>query len=153
MKKYINKDNFEYLLVLVSLIFIFLCMVVSTLFGQPTHKEIYNELIKQEVLYPKIVLQVAYLETHCGQGGVGKSKNNLFGFRGKEYFYFNTWQESITYYKNWQNKKLNKYYTYKNNTNIDYYDFIWFIGWKDGKRYGEKGKNYIDKLKTVKIYL
>ena len=39
----------------------------------------------------EIVLKQAITETNCGLTGVGKSRNNIFGFRNKGgYIYFKT---------------------------------------------------------------
>lgn len=116
-----------------------------------TKEEIWDELVKQEILYPDIVLKQIKLETNYGKSGVGKYKNNLFGFRKtNEYISFKSWKESINYYKKWQERKIKQYLIEKASL-IDYYDLIWWSGWKDGKKYSSKGLNYIRVLKTIQI--
>lgn len=120
-------------------------------YSYPTKDEIYDEIIKQDILYPDIVLKQAKLETNYGKSGVGKYKNNLFGFRKtNKYLNFKSWKESINYYKKWQERKIKQYICEKS-TLLDYYDFLWWVGWKDGKSYSESGKKYICYLKKVKI--
>ncbi|MEM4711293.1 MAG: glucosaminidase domain-containing protein [Candidatus Woesearchaeota archaeon] len=117
----------------------------------PTRDEIFEELIKQDILYPDIVLKQAKLETNYGKSGVGRYKNNLFGFRKtNRYINFKHWKESVNYYKKWQEKKIKEYIKEKGYL-LDYYDFICWSGWKDGKKYSTKGKKYIEYLKKIKI--
>lgn len=127
---------------------------MSSLWSQsPSQQQIYDELVSKEVLYPKVVLQQAIIETNCGKTGVGKSKNNIFGFRNKNgYKYYKTWQESIADYKTWQTKNLKKYLE-KNNmeSEEDYYNFICWTGFKDGKKCSSAGQTYVNKLKSIKI--
>lgn len=134
-------------------ILLILFFVNSLQAQSPTQQQIYDELVLQEVIYPKIVLQQAIIETNCGKTGVGKTKNNIFGFRNKNgYKYYKTWKESITDYKSWQTRKLKQYLeTNKVVSEEDYYNFICWIGFKDGKRCSSDGKSYINKLKSIKI--
>lgn len=70
-----------------------------------TRKECYKEIIEQDIKHPTIVLAQAILETNVGTTGVGKTHYNLFGFKTKNgYIRFNSYKESITYYKKWQDK-------------------------------------------------
>jgi len=134
-------------------VLLFLFFVNSLQSQSPTQQEIYDELTLQEVIYPKIVLQQAIIETNCGKTGVGRTQNNIFGFRNKNgYKHYKTWKESITDYKSWQTKNLKKYLeTNKVNSEEDYYNFICWTGFKDGKRCSSAGQTYIKKLKSTKI--
>lgn len=71
-----------------------------------TSEEILLEIKNQGICYPEIVLAQAKLETgnfECRDCSL--DLNNLFGFRyKKKYICFDTWQESITYYKEWQDR-------------------------------------------------
>lgn len=71
--------------------------------------------------------------------------NNPFGFRHKSwvtednpqgYLKFDTWQESVAYYKRWQDK----YYD-----GGDYYQFLIDIG------YAADGEKYVDHLKSLNV--
>lgn len=122
-------------------------------FNNPTRTEVYDELIKQEVLFPDIVLRQAITETNCGKTGVGKTKNNLFGFRNKSgYIYFKSFKASISYYKQWQDRKylLHLKLSHKA-SNCDYYHFLEAIGFKTGKPYNAKEKGYTNYLKKIKL--
>lgn len=132
---------------------LFILMLSSFLVGYsyPTKDEIFHELVKQDILYPDIVLKQAKLETNYGKSGVGKYKNNLFGFRKtNKYINFKHWKESINYYNKWQEKKIKQYICEKNAL-LDYYDFLWWVGWKDGKKYSELGRKYIIYLKKISL--
>jgi len=149
------KENIEYLLFWVSILIVMLLLTCFTIFAQPTRKEVLNYIVDYtNIVCPDIVFKQAVLETNCGKTGVGKSKNNLFGFMlNGSYISFDSWQESICYYEKWQKKRLYNYLSVKEPGNIDYYDFLWYIGYNDGKKYGQQGKIYIDKLKNLSVKL
>lgn len=119
---------------------------------QITPKMVYNELVKQEVKYPKIVLKQSILETgwfNCTECSL--DVNNLFGLtyydkkaNKRKYQSFDNWTESVTRYKIWQDK----YYKGGN-----YYDFLECIYKNDKgecKRYATS-PTYINKLKNIKV--
>lgn len=92
-------------------------------------REVYKELVRQEVKHPKIVLAQARLETGHYKSSICKSHNNLFGIRrGKGYRYFNHWTESITYYKEHVQSRYE---------GGDYYDFLDDIGYAEADDYTE----------------
>lgn len=91
-------------------------------------------LKEAEVQHIDIVLRQVKLETGNLQSSLAIDKNNLFGFRTKSYMKFSSWQESIYYYKKWQDRK------YKGG---DYYTFLKKIGYAEDMA-------YIDKLKQIK---
>lgn len=98
---------------------------------------LYNEIIKDSILFPNIVYKQVMLETgHLKCINCSLVNNNLFGFyNGKNYLKFNTWRESVKYYKVWQ---------IKNYKSGDYYNFLISIGYA-------KDTNYINILKRIKI--
>lgn len=101
-----------------------------------TIETLYNELKINKVQHPEIVLKQAILETGHFTSKVFRLNNNLFGFyNGKRYLSFNSWQQSVKYYKTWQDKR------YKSG---DYYQFL------SGLPYAEDC-DYIDKLKQINI--
>ena len=110
-----------------------------------TPKEVFQELIKQEVKYPKIVLAQSILETgdySCTTCSM--DANNLFGLRNvkeNKWFHFNTWQESVDGYKRMIQYKYNEK-DYKN-----YYDFLDKIGYAIDPNYIPKLKTLVNKLK------
>lgn len=86
-----------------------------------------EELIRQGVHHPEIVLAQAKLETGHYTSKLCKNKNNLFGLRGRKgYMAFNTWQESVTAYRD----KVQ--YKYKGG---DYFEFLENIGYAEDKKY------------------
>ncbi len=119
-----------------------LFIILSSLI--PTKTEVYNELILQEVKHPEIVLKQAILETNSGQTGVGKTHNNKLAFRTKSgYIKFDNWQQSVVYYKQWQDKH------YKEG---DYYQFLSCMYKVNGQCVSySTSKEYINKLKSIKI--
>ncbi len=95
-------------------------------------------ICEQKILHPDIVIKQVIHETGWLKSPFLMSKNNLFGFRNKRYLSFDSWQESVLYYKKWQDK----YYT---NTEEDYYHFLVRI------KYGtNKYPNYLKKIKFNK---
>ena len=142
------RNNWERILfVLTLLVIAFIAMINLANAAQPTKKQVYNKILEWGIEYPEIVWKQAWLESHCG-----KYSNNLFGFRNScGYLEFDNWVESIAEYKYWQDTRLEKYKEYKKTDRIDYYDFIWWVGYKDGKRYSKAGKGYIDYLKKIKL--
>jgi hypothetical protein len=149
------EENFEYLLYWISLAVIMLLLTCSAVIAQPTRKEVLNYILNHtNIICPEVVFKQAVMETNCGKTGVGATKNNLFGFKlSGSYMYFKTWEESVCYYEQWQKKRLYKYLEIKPPGDIDYYHFLWYIGYNDGKKYGQQGKIYIDKLKNLSVKL
>ena len=73
-----------------------------------TIPNLYKEIIRNGILYPKIVLAQAILETGWFRSSVCRNKHNLFGLtnpRTGKYYEFNHWAESVrTYYTKVQYK-------------------------------------------------
>lgn len=114
----------------ITILLIILCNTMYSL----SYTEVYREILKHEIKHPEIVLKQAILETgwfkceYCSY-----DHNNIFGFRYKhKYLEFDTWQESVAYYKKWQDKR------YKGG---DYYDFLKKVGYATSKTYNRKLKN------------
>ena len=67
-----------------------------------TIPNLYAEIKKNNIKYPKIVLAQAILETGWFKSSVCRNKNNLFGLtnpRTKTYYEFDHWTESVTAYR------------------------------------------------------
>ena len=89
------------------------------------------------IIEPEIVIAQAKLETGNYSSDVFYENNNLFGLydsNKKEYYKFNSWQESVLAYKDLIQSKLNG--------GEDYYVFLKRIGYA-------KDKNYIKKVKRI----
>lgn len=100
-----------------------------------------NEITKLGVKHPKIVLAQAMLEsgwlkcTNCSLDG-----NNPFGFYYKgKYKSWATWQASVKYYKDWQNRH------YKSG---DYYAFLEKRGYAEDLLYTSKLKKIVEMLNS-----
>ena len=68
---------------------------------QLTIPNLYKEIIRNGILYPKIVLAQAILETGWFPSSVCRNKHNLFGLtnpRTGKYYEFNHWTESVQAY-------------------------------------------------------
>lgn len=66
-----------------------------------TIPNLYKEIIRNGILYPKIVLAQAILETGWLRSSVCRNKRNLFGLtnpRTGKYYEFNHWTESVRAY-------------------------------------------------------
>ena len=70
-------------------------------FPELTIHSLYKEIIRNGILYPKIVLAQAILETGWFRSSVCRNKHNLFGLtnpRTGKYYEFNHWTESVRVY-------------------------------------------------------
>ena len=66
-----------------------------------TIPNLYKEIIRNRILYPKIVLAQAILETGWFRSSVCRNKHNLFGLTNPhtgKYYEFNHWTESVRAY-------------------------------------------------------
>lgn len=117
-----------------------------------TRKEVYDELIKLGIEFPDVVIRQAIKETNCGLTGVGKTKNNIFGFRNsKGYKVYESWIKSLIDYRGWQKRRLSEHMGryHKDNSTCDYYHFILHIGYVDGLKNSERGRKYVNDLKRI----
>ena len=103
-----------------------------------TISNVMEEIQKNEIVADTIVLQQVILETGFLKSYGATKRNNLFGFwnsKAQEYFVFEKWEDSVKYYKKWQDKK------YKGG---DYYEFLKSVGYATDL-------DYIWKLRHIKI--
>lgn len=101
-----------------------------------TIPNLYKEIIRNGILYPKIVLAQAILETGWLRSSVCRNKHNLFGLtnpRTGKYYEFNHWTESVrAYYTKVQ-------YKYKGGN---------YLLWLDEIGYAEDSE-YLEKLNEI----
>ncbi len=102
----------------------------------PTIEQVKEEIIKNNIQYPKIVLAQAIEEsgwlecTNCSL-----DVNNIFGFWYKKKFLeFDSWQESVEYYAKWQKRHYIK---------GDYFKFLKKIPYSMNPKYVENLKRII----------
>lgn len=97
---------------------------------------LYDEIVKNGIQHPKIVLAQAILETGWFQSHVCRTKHNLFGLtnpRTTQYYEFNHWTESVrAYYTKVQ-------YRYKGGD---------YLQWLDKIGYAE-APDYVPALKKI----
>ncbi len=102
--------------------------------------EVFCYIKKSGIKNPEIVLLQAIYESGHFKSNVCKKKNNIFGFRTHiVYKKFSRWQESVDYYKKWQDR----HYV---DTTEDYYHFLQRINYSGYKQF-----NYAKQLKKVNI--
>lgn len=98
-------------------------LLVTTMFASaktPTHREVYQEIIKAGILYPEIAYAQAVLESGAFKSKLANANKNLFGMRmprhrkttatGKRYGYatYKSWKQSVADYKLWQDYLFKK---------------------------------------------
>lgn len=111
---------------------------LSTFARELTIENVESEIVRRDIKHGDIVLRQAILETGWFKSYNATVRNNLFGFwnsRRKQYFVFEKWEDSVAYYKRWQEKN------YKGG---DYYKFLDRIGYAEDP-------DYIWKLKNINI--
>jgi len=127
-----------------SLVLLCGCLVLITHqgFGQKKNQALIDSIAcyicSTSIQHKEIVMHQAILETGWFRAEFLMSRNNLFGFRSKNYLKFNSWKESVDYYEQWQKKR----YT---NPKEDYYQFLERI------KYGAPG--YSTGLRKMKYAL
>lgn len=129
---------------------IFLCLLLGVMnkcYGQ-TNEEVLQEILKQDIQHPEIVMAQCRLETGNCSSGLCKANHNLFGMKlpkqrettalGERYnhAYYKSWRDSVKDYKLWQDRFYNG--------EDDYYQFLKNQGYATSK-------TYIQKLKQFKI--
>ncbi len=127
-------------------IVVFLISIISIFYIKPIHAQrpanlvlldsVFEYVCYLKIKHPNIVMRQVILETGWLKSKYLMSKNNIFGFRHKNYITYGSWKECVDYYKKWQDK----HYT---NPNEDYYDFLVRI------RYAVS--NYPPKLKKIRF--
>ncbi|MCX6198169.1 MAG: hypothetical protein NTY88_02955 [Bacteroidetes bacterium] len=99
---------------------------------------VYSYIVSCGIQHPAIVMQQVMLETGRLATPYLMKRNNLFAFRiTEEYMHFETWKQSVEYYKRWQDRH------YKNPTE-DYYSFLQRIKYSGSA-------DYVSVLKRVSI--
>ena len=106
-----------------------------------TIPNLYKEIIRNGILYPKIVLAQAILETGWFRSSVCRKKHNLFGLtnpRTGKYYEFNHWTESVrAYYTKFQ-------YKYKGGN---------YLLWLDEIGYAEDPNYLVEIISILKMLL
>lgn len=106
-----------------------------------TIPSLYKEIIRNGILYPKIVLAQAILETGWFRSSVCRNKHNLFGLtnpRTGKYYEFNHWTESVrAYYTKVQ-------YKYKGGN---------YLLWLDEIGYAEDPNYLVEIISILKMLL
>lgn len=118
------------------LLFSLLLVLSSVISYSQTTEEVWQEILKDSIKHPEIVMRQAILETGWFKSSACRNNHNLFGFQNGK-MKFKTWQESVAYYKRWQDK-------YYKNDSEDYYKFLIRIKYATGQA-------YVDYLKAIKL--
>lgn len=101
---------------------------------------LYEALARNNVMYPRIVIAQALLETGYFTSNVCLGKNNLFGLRRPSdgsYYQFDNWEESVKAYKDYVQ------YKYKGG---DYLRFLQNIGYAEDPAYISKVRSISNAL-------
>lgn len=109
-----------------------------------TIPNLYNEIIRNGIRHPKIVLAQAILETGWFRSPLCRNRHNLFGLTNPKtgkYYEFNHWTESVRAYYT----KVQYRYCQKNQTStsdVDYLKWLQQIGYA-------KAPMYIQSVKEI----
>lgn len=105
-------------------------------------ESVMNELLKQEVPFPHIVLAQSILETGHYTSRLSRTHNNIFGMKkGNSYRKYDNYIECITDYK----KRISSRYK-----EGDYYAFLEKIGYAEGSEYTTLLKDVVRRNLKVK---
>ena len=102
-----------------------------------TIPNLYQEIIRNGIKHPKIVLAQAILETGWFRSPLCRNRHNLFGLTNPKtgkYYEFNHWMESVRAYYT----KVQYRYSQKNRINssdVDYLKWLRDIGYAEDPRY------------------
>ena len=102
-----------------------------------TIPNLYQEIIRNGIKHPKIVLAQAILETGWFRSPLCRNRHNLFGLTNPKtgkYYEFNHWTESVRAYYT----KVQYRYSQKNRINssdVDYLKWLRDIGYAEDPRY------------------
>ena len=102
-----------------------------------TIPNLYQEIIRNGIKHPKIVLAQAILETGWFRSPFCRNRHNLFGLTNPKtgkYYEFNHWMESVRAYYT----KVQYRYSQKNRINssdVDYLKWLRDIGYAEDPRY------------------
>lgn len=102
-----------------------------------TIPNLYQEIIRNGIKHPKIVLAQAILETGWFRSQLCRNRHNLFGLTNPitgKYYEFNHWTESVRAYYT----KVQYRYSQKNHTNrsdVDYLKWLQQIGYAKDTKY------------------
>ena len=102
-----------------------------------TIPNLYQEIIRNDIKHPKIVLAQAILETGWFRSPFCRNRHNLFGLTNPKtgkYYEFNHWMESLRAYYT----KVQYRYSQKNRINssdVDYLKWLRDIGYAEDPRY------------------
>lgn len=114
-----------------------LLLFPSIICNSQTVQEVWQEILKDSIKHPEIVLRQAIWESGWFKSTATKKNNNIFGFNNGK-MKFESWQACVAYYKRWQDK-------YYKNDSEDYYHFLSRIG------YAANGPAYVKALKSLKL--
>jgi flagellum-specific peptidoglycan hydrolase FlgJ len=127
--KILNTNRREYLLL--AILFT-LCIAGRA----QTVEQVRGEIQRQGIEHPEIVLAQSILETGWFKSYGCTHRKNLFGFYWKGSFkQWDTWEESVKYYADWQRRH------FKGGC---YYEFLEGVGYASDSK-------YIEKLKSIKL--
>jgi flagellum-specific peptidoglycan hydrolase FlgJ len=117
---------------------------------EPTPNIVYHSILRNGIENPKYVLAQSVLETAWYSSYNCQERNNLFGMRcslwkekgnSNGYKIFDDWEESVTYYRDWQKRKGYK-------SGEDYLSFLDRIGYAEDPEYGWKLESVLKRLET-----
>jgi hypothetical protein len=67
--------------------------------------QVFEEICRLQIQHPQMVMRQAILETGWMRARFLMDRQNLFGFRSRQYLKFDHWRDSVAYYKAWQERR------------------------------------------------
>jgi flagellum-specific peptidoglycan hydrolase FlgJ len=112
--------------------------------ASPTIEEVKQEIKKQELKFPLVVLAQSIIEAGWHYESYNASvRNNLFGLwdsNNQRYFAFDNWRESVLGYKNMIQYRFRE-------EKEGYYEFLKRIGYASDPNYEYKVRSIVKKLR------
>ena len=112
----------------------------------PTESQLLDTLISKGFIDPIAVWRISIWESGHLRSEICRTRNNIFGLRKNDYIYFKSWIECVDYMKRMEDIRWAKYSL---SNSGDYYDYLYWCGYKTGRSRSVADLEYVKTLKTL----